>query len=44
MRYWAFLRGINVGGSKLKMTDLKKSLKQLVLQMFHCFSYRECQF
>lgn len=27
MRYWAFLRGINVGGSKLKMTDLKKEFE-----------------
>lgn len=37
MRYCAFLRGINVGGTKLKMADLKKSLRQLVLQMLSLF-------
>ena len=37
MRYCAFLRGINVGGIKIKMADLKKSLKQLVLQTLSLF-------
>ncbi|MEG0907554.1 MAG: DUF1697 domain-containing protein, partial [Lactococcus sp.] len=27
MRYCAFLRGINVGGTKLKMADLKKEFE-----------------